>query len=76
MKIQDAIKLITEHNEWTFEGSFTRAHPINPASCGGGGGLRERRYKFICKSGIANDFNSRSVRLLARQLQNAYKVQP
>ena len=43
-------------------------HPMTPASCGGGGGLRERRYKFTV-DGLQIDFNTRSVRWRARTIQ-------
>ena len=69
MSIQDCIKVITAHNGWTFEGSFIQEHPTAPASIGGGGGLRERRYQFTCNSGHAIDFNTRSVRWRARTIQ-------
>tara|TARA_R100000406_G_scaffold66650_1_gene47222 strand:- start:15 stop:278 length:264 start_codon:yes stop_codon:yes gene_type:complete len=68
MTIQDCIKLITAHNGWTFEGSFIQEHPTAPASIGGGGGLRERRYKFS-EGGQTIDLNTRSVRWRARTIQ-------
>lgn len=67
--MQEAIKLITDHTGWTFEGSFMQVHPTTPASCGGGGGLRERRYKFTVQSGHVIDFNTRSIRWRALTIQ-------
>ena len=67
MNIQDCINLIATHNGWTFEGSFMQVHPTCPASCGGGGGLRERRYRFNVDGQIIH-FNTKSVRVKARVL--------
>lgn len=68
MNIQDCIKLLTAHNGWTFKGSFMQVHPICPNSCGGGGGLRERRYMFSA-DGQEIHFNTRSVRWRAQTIQ-------
>ena len=40
-------------------------HPFTPASCGGGGGHRERRYEFSFE-GDTISFNTRGVRSRAR----------
>ena len=65
MTIQDCIKLITEHKDWSYDGSFVQVHPVAPASIGGGGGLRERRYKFTV-DGQQIHFNTKAVRLKGR----------
>jgi len=67
MSIQECIKIICEANRWTFEGSYMVQHPYTPASCGGGGGHRERRYEFSLEaSSDTISFNTRGVRARAR----------
>ena len=67
MTIQECINLITALKGWSFEGSFIQVHPTAPASIGGGGGLRERRYRFNVDGRIIH-FNTKSVRVKARVL--------
>lgn len=73
MNIQDCIALICKTSRLTYEGSFMQEHPTCPASCGGGGGLRERRYEFSLEGSCETiSFNTRGVRARARV---ALKVQ-
>ena len=65
MNIQECISLICETNHWIYEGSYVLQHPFTPASCGGGGGHRERRYEFSFE-GNTISFNTRGVRARAR----------
>ena len=67
MTIQDSINLLTAQPGWSFEGSFIQVHPTAPASIGGGGGLRERRYRFNFGGQVIH-FNTKSVRLKARAI--------
>ena len=71
MTIKDAIKVVCEHNGWTYEGSFMRTHPAVPANCNYGGftgGHRERRYEFS-KDGQTIDFATFQVKSRARAIQ-------
>ena len=67
MTIQNCIKLICQANNWDYKGSFMQDHPTTPASCGGGGGHRERRYEFsLAGANQTISFNTKQVRSRAQ----------
>ena len=73
MKVQECIALLVRHHGWIFQGSFMQAHAIAPASVGGGGGFRERRYRFTIPRTLGFTetitFSTRELRCRASRLQ-------